>query len=307
MLRRALLACALMLVTLLMGAQPSFTVGQYNIRYDARKDVKKGNGWEQRRPHIISFINYQQWDVVGLQEVLNSQLDDLMAGLDGYAAIGVGRDNGKQRGEYTPILYRKNRMRCLESGTFWLSEKPDKAGSVGWDAAVPRICTWAQFEDMHTGWRFWMFNVHMDHVGTMARREGAKLVMAKVEEMCGGEPYLLTGDLNVDQHDEIYAMLTAPGMFVDAIDKASRRYVNNGTTNAFSVNRYSENRIDHIFVSERFDVHKYGILPLVYWALTDCSDNPYEARMLSDHYPVEAVVELPHLRIGAVIGPAGCQ
>lgn len=174
-------------------------------------------------------------------------------------------------------------MRCLESGTFWLSEEPDKAGSVGWDAAAPRICTWAKFEDKRTRWRYWMFNLHMDHIGRVARREGAKLLIAKVKEMCGEEPYLLTGDFNVDQHDEIYGMLTAPEAFADALAKARRRYVDNGTTNAFSVDRYSDSRIDHIFVSGRFSVHKYGVLPLAYWVATDRSDKPHEARMLSDH------------------------
>ena len=178
--KRSLITYALLLFALVAGAQRTFTVGQYNIRYDAQSDAKNGNGWKQRAQHIRNLIYYEWWDLVGLQEVLDHQLEELKAGLSEYEAIGVGRNDGKKKGEYAPILYKKSRMRCLQSGTFWLSETPDKVGSKGWDAALPRICTWAQFEDKNTKWKFWMFNLHMDHVGTKARSESAKLVSAKV-------------------------------------------------------------------------------------------------------------------------------
>ena len=295
--KRSLITYALLLIALVAGAQQrAFTVGQYNIRYDEPNDAKKGNGWKQRAQHIRNLIYYEWWDLVGLQEVLDNQLEELKAGLSEYDFIGVGREDGKKQGEYAPILYKKSRMRCLKSGTFWLSETPDKVGSVGWDAAFPRICTWAQFEDKSTKWKFWMFNLHMDHVGIKARSESAKLVIAKVKEMCGEEPYILTGDFNVDQHNEIYGILTAPRAFTDALNKTNRRIVTNGTTNGFNANRYSDSRIDHIFVSERFYVYKYGILPYAYWSETGNEKQPHQIRMVSDHFPVTTTLELPHLR-----------
>ena len=288
--RRSLLTFALLLATWAASAQSWFTVGDYNIRLDAASDAKKGNGWEQRVPHICNLINYQQWDVVGMQEVLHRQLMDLREGLPGYDYVGVGRANGKKKGEYAPIFYRTSRMRVIESGTFWLSQKPHKVGSVGWDAALPRICTWARFEDKRTKWKFYVFNLHMDHVGQEARRESARLMVDKVKEMCGDEPYILTGDFNVDQHSEAYATLTSSGVFTDAATKTGRRFEENGTFNGFRTNDHTEARIDHIFVSDRVTVHKWGVLPAVYW------DDEGTIRTVSDHYPVEVQVELPRLR-----------
>lgn len=293
--KRSLLTYALLLLAVMAGAQQrAFTVGQYNIRYDEPNDAKKGNGWETRAQHIRDIIYYEWWDLVGLQEVLDSQLETLKAGLSEYDFIGVAREDGKKAGEYAPILYKKNRMRCLKSGTFWLSETPDKVGSIGWDASAPRICTWAQFEDKQTKWKFWMFNLHMDHIGKQARSESAKLVIKKIKEMCGEEPYILTGDFNVDQHNEVYGILTAPGAFIDALSKTNRRFVTNGTTSGFDANRYSDSRIDHIFISDRFYVYKYGILTHAYWS--DHGHHHKHIHMPSDHYAVAATLELPHLR-----------
>ena len=295
--KRSFLTYALLLVAFAASAQSWIKVGSYNVRYDEPNDAKKGNGWEQRLPHVRNIIYYEWWDLVGLQEVLDHQLKDLKAGLGEYDVIGVARDDGKTKGEYAPIFYKKSRMRCLNSGTFWLSETPDKVGSIGWDASMPRICTWGQFEDKQTKWKIWMFNLHMDHIGTEARRESAKLVIAKIKEMCGDQPYILTGDFNVDQHNEIYSILTAPGAFVDALSKTNRTICTNGTTNAFDVNKYSDSRIDHVFISERFSVYKYAILPYVYWDTTGREKHQHHhARMASDHYPVTTILELPRLR-----------
>lgn len=291
--RRSFLTYTLLLVAFAASAQSWFKVGSYNVRYDEPNDAKRGNSWEQRAQHVRDIIYYEWWDLVGLQEVLDNQLNDLKAGLKEYDVIGVGRDDGKTGGEYAPIFYKKNRMRCLNSGTFWLSETPDKVGSIGWDAAAPRICTWGQFEDKQTKWKFWMFNLHMDHVGKEARRESAKLVIKKIKEMCGEEPYILTGDFNVDQHDEIYSILTAPGAFTDALSKTNRTIRTNGTTNGFDADRYSDSRIDHVFISQRFSVYKYAILPYAYWRE---HGHKHQAHLPSDHYPVTTILELPRLR-----------
>ena len=294
--KRSFLTYALLLVAFAASAQSWFTVGDYNVRYDEPNDAKKGNGWEQRMPHICNLINYQEWDLIGLQEVLHQQLQDLKSNLRGYDYVGVARDNGKEEGEYAPIFYKTNRMRVLESGTFWLSKTPDKVGSIGWDASMPRICTWARFEDKRTKWKFYMFNLHMDHIGKEAQRESAKLMIAKVKEMCGDQPYILTGDFNADQNSDVYSILTTSGAFADAATKTNRKLTENGSFNGFNPDFHTDGRIDHIFVSNRVSVHKWGIVPALYWGETGKDKHPHQARVMSDHYPVEVQVDFPRLR-----------
>ena len=291
--RHFTLTIALLFTTLCLVAQNTMYVGSYNIRYANKGDRQMGNGWEERCPKLVNLINYEQWDVFGAQEVLHSQLQDMTAGLKDYAYIGTGREDGKTKGEYAPIFYKKNRIKCLKNGQFWLSETPDSVGSVGWDASMERICTWGYFEDKTTKWRFWFFNLHMDHRGTVARAESSKLILAKIGEMCGNEPYILTGDFNTNQDEEPYALLTSSGKLKDTYSAASIRMAENGTYNSFSTDSFTTNRIDHIFVSPRFRVHKHGVLTYDYWKNTG---KEYEAHVISDHYPIAATLELPRLR-----------
>lgn len=301
---------ALLLLTLSIAADAqSLSIGQYNIRYDRAADKTNGNGWNTRAPGIYNLINYESWDIFGSQEVLHNQLNDILANIDGYAYIGVGRDDGAEGGEYAPIFYKKSRLRCLDSGHFWLSETPDSVGSRGWDAALCRICTWGLFEDKETKWRFHMFNLHMDHVGKIARRESAKLVVSRMKEMCGDMPFILTGDFNVDQNDEIFSIFTAPDALKDAFTVAKHRMTETGSMNYFNPDYKTDSRIDHIFLSSHFKVHRYGVLTFNYWSPIEITPEKEKAiadgvegvalhrsRMLSDHYPVEATVELPRLR-----------
>ena len=191
-------------------AQPLY-VGTYNIRYQNNDDSRNGNGWTKRCPVVCDQLNFEHPDIFGTQEVLEPQLHDMLQRLDGYDYIGVGRDDGKTKGEYAAIFYDKQRLRLVENGHFWLSETPDKP-SLGWDAACIRICTWGKFEviqdngtALHTdgtmGLQFYFFNLHMDHVGVKARREAAKLVVERIGQMAGDKlPVVLTGDFNVDQN-----------------------------------------------------------------------------------------------------------
>lgn len=306
---RKLITVFLVLVSVSAGAQRSFTVGSYNVRYANENDALGGDSWKVRSEAMCDLINYERWDVFGAQEVLDHQLRDLADGLDGYSYIGVGRDDGDKKGEYAPIFYREARVRCLESGWFWISETPGIAGSIGWDAACPRICTWGKFEDRDTKWEFWFFNLHMDHIGVLARRNGAELLVSRIKEMCGDTPYIVTGDFNVDQNNEIYDYLVASGLLKDAYQDARYRMNLNGTTNRFDVNHKTESRIDHIFLSPLFRTHEYGVLTPVRWTERELSEkekkslsvgkgdvSTHEARMLSDHYPVVARIELPYLR-----------
>lgn len=253
-------------------------VGTYNIRYDNQGDYKKGNGWKQRCPVVCAQIEFEHPDVLGTQEVLAEQLDDMKALLTDYDYIGVGRDDGKRKGEHTVIFYDRKTIRLLQQGHFWLSETPDKPG-LGWDAACTRICTWGKFRSRKAGKTFYFFNLHMDHVGVVARRESAKLVVNRIKEIAKGAPVILTGDFNVDQKDEIYSIFTSSGLLKDSYEHSIIRFAENGTYNAFNPDNKTDNRIDHIFVSPSFHVMRYGILTNSYWTNKGC-------RLPSDHYPV---------------------
>ena len=121
------------------------TWATFNIRYDNPAD--QSNNWQFRKDTVTRFIKTQDMDIVGMQEVLHNQLEDLLQRLPGYKSIGVGRDDGKTKGEYAPILYKEDRFEVLDSNTFWLSQYPDSIGFIGWDGACTRIATWAKMKD----------------------------------------------------------------------------------------------------------------------------------------------------------------
>lgn len=285
-------------VTLCVSSQNLF-VGTYNIRNDNSGDRKAGNAWPKRCQVICDMMNFEQPDIFGTQEVLVGQLRDLKQGLDGYDCIGVGRDDGKEAGEYSAIFYKEDKLKRLDYGNFWLNETPDKP-ALGWDAACIRICTWGKFQDVKTKLKFFFFNLHMDHVGVVARREAAKLVVRKIKEIAGSNvPVILTGDFNVDQHDEIYQIFTQSGLLKDSYTAAKMRFAENGTFQGFKSSLLTDSRIDHVFVSNKFQVNQYGILTNGYWtegtsrevnkegaAPQELNFRQYVHRLPSDHYPV---------------------
>ena len=159
---KKLLASLFFVFATLFTYGQQFHVASYNIRYANPADEQRGNGWSQRCPVICNQIAYESFDLVGMQEVLKSQFDDLSNRLSrDYGCIGVGRNDGKTSGEYAPIFYKKDRFILLDSGCFWLSETPDKP-SVGWDAKYPRICSWAQLQDRNTGNTLYFLNTHFE-------------------------------------------------------------------------------------------------------------------------------------------------
>ncbi|MBR1653121.1 MAG: endonuclease/exonuclease/phosphatase family protein [Alloprevotella sp.] len=259
------------------GAQ-ELLVGSYNIRYRNSADSVKGNGWERRCPVVCDLINFMRPDVFGAQEVLKAQLDDMEVALPEYAHIGVGRDDGRTAGEYEAIFFRPAAVKLLEEGHFWLSETPEKPGR-GWDAACTRICTWGKFRSRHSRRTFYFFNLHLDHVGVVARRESARLVLERIREIAKGAPVILTGDFNVDQRDEIYTRFVGSGLLKDSYEHARYRFAENGTFNSFRPESHTDGRIDHVFVSPAMDVLRYGVLTGGYWT-------PDGLRLPSDHYPV---------------------
>lgn len=274
--KRLLLVAILMVCAVVVSAQDLY-VGTYNIRYKNKDDSIKGNVWTKRCQVMCDQINFESPDVLGMQEVLVEQLHDFQRLLDDYSYIGVGRDDGKEAGEYAAIFYKNDRVKLLDSGNFWLNETPD-VPKLGWDAACIRICTWGKFKDLRTKKKFYFFNLHMDHVGVVARREAAKLVVSRIKEMAQDAPVVLTGDFNVDQTDEIYGIFTHSGILKDSYENARIRFAENGTFNSFKVETKTDSRIDHVFVSPSFKVEAYGLRTDSYWAKG--------RRNLSDHYPV---------------------
>ena len=300
---KSLFTVVLLLLAAAVEAQ-TLTVGTYNMRNDNAGDARNGNGWQRRCPVICEQVEWIDFDIFGAQEIKKNQLDDLLAALPEYDYVGVGRDDGIHGGEHEPIFYKRDRFRLLDAGDFWISQTPDVAGSKGWDAALPRVCSYARLQDRETKLRFWYFNLHMDHIGVEARREGAKLIVQKVREMCGGEPVIITGDFNVDQNNEIYQTFVTSGLLKDSYVAAEKRFARNGTFNSFKPDLHTESRIDHIFVSPAFAVRNYAVLTDGYWtpredaaaqkgeaAPQEISLRSYERRCPSDHYPVAARIE----------------
>jgi endonuclease/exonuclease/phosphatase family metal-dependent hydrolase len=267
-----------LLLSGLVFGQHQLNVATYNVRYDNKDDSLKGNGWKQRYPVIAQMIQFNDLDVFGTQEAKFHQLNNLGEVLPGYKWIGIGRDDGKQAGEFSAIFYKAEKFKILKQGNFWLSTITDRPNK-GWDAALPRICTWAQFQDIKTGFKFYFFNLHMDHVGVQARKESVHLVLAKIKEMAPGQPSVFTGDFNVDQNNESYAEVLSTGVLKDCFDLAPIKLANSNTFNGFKIDQPGDARIDHIFVTKHFDVKRYGILT-----------NTYHGKLPSDHYPVVSII-----------------
>jgi endonuclease/exonuclease/phosphatase family metal-dependent hydrolase len=244
----------------------------YNMRFDHKADSL--NPWIQRHPAIVQMIRFYDFDVFGSQELLDHQVTGLVNSLPEYAYVGVGRDDGEKKGEYSPIFYKQKKFKLLQSGTFWLSKTPDSP-SKGWDAALPRICSWVQLEEMQSHFKFFVFNTHFDHIGVEARKESAKLILTSIAKIAGNAPVILTGDFNIDQHDESYALIHDSKELEDAFTLAKVKMVPNGTFNSFDINSKTDRRIDHIFVGRSFEVIRYGILT-----------ESYQGKFPSDHFPV---------------------
>lgn len=287
------------LMMALMASAQDLVVCSYNIRNANRGDSKNGNGWEKRSVFMCKQIQFEDPGVFGCQEVKKEQIDDMLRLMPEYAYIGVGREDGIEGGEFSPVFYKKDRYKLLESGTFWLAEDPTKP-VLGWDAACKRVCTWGHFKDLKTKHTFYFFNTHMDHKGVTARREGAKVIVSKMRElMKKNDPMILTGDFNVDQRSEPYNIFVSSGFLNDCYTASKYRFAPNGTFNDFNPLNCSPSRIDHIFVSKSLKVDRYAILTNGYWDDFSMHESKFDAtapmltepqegvrRTPSDHNPV---------------------
>lgn len=254
------------------GFSQNLTVGTFNLRYDNPKD--SGNLWKDRQPVVAALIRFHEFDVLGTQEGLQNQLDGLQLSLPEYSHYGLGRDDGKDKGEHSAIFYRTDKFNLLNKGDFWLSETPEKPGP-GWDAHLNRICSWVQLQDKQSKKKFYFFNVHYDHQGVQARKESSKLILAKIHQIAGNEPVVLSGDFNGDHQSQWYKTLAESPLLHDSYKEAKFAYASNGSFNGFGSTLARNEIIDHIFVTPRIAVKRYGIL-------TDT----YHGKYPSDHFPV---------------------
>lgn len=274
----------------------TLNVGTFNIKNDNPRDSL--NAWKYRKGIVPALIKFHEFDLLGIQEAFSSQMKDLQDSLPEYAYVGKGRDDGQKKGEYSAIFYRRDKFKLINEGQFWLTQKDIHVPDKGWDAALPRICTWVELKDRQSGKKLFHFNTHFDHRGKVARVESAKLILQMIKEIAGKSPVILTGDFNLDQHSEIYKILNDSGMLEDAYVSALFKYDLNGTFNAFNSHAITKSRIDHVFLSSHFKVFKYGVLTDSYRNKAETekahSDNfPGEVHLYkaepalpSDHFPV---------------------
>jgi endonuclease/exonuclease/phosphatase family metal-dependent hydrolase len=251
----------------------------YNIRYDIT--TSNASPWTERHTAISSQIKRFDVDIVGMQEVLDHQRTQLLSDLPGFASIGVGRDDGQKAGEYSPIFYKEERFRVLSSGTFWLSPTPD-VPSKGWDAALNRICTYAQFFDLEFKQSFWVFNTHFDHVGEEARMKSSVLILQKIQEVTKRtrQAVIFCGDLNLNDDHPTISFLQA--QMKDALLGSKDVKSNmNKTFNNFDLENEASKRIDYIFTNEKAEV-------LTFETVVERFGISYP----SDHFPILTSLKL---------------
>lgn len=256
----------------------------FNIRFDNPDDSL--NNWKYRKDIAISLIPFYDIDVLGMQEVLHNQLEDMKMKLTQYNFIGVGREDGVTKGEYSPVCYKKERFELLNQGTFWLSENPEAVGKKGWDAACERIVTWVELKDKkNDNKKLFFFNTHFDHRGEIARINSVTLLLDKVKEIAGNNSIIVTGDFNSYPNSNVYKSLTDPSNELHFIDSKQLAKDIHGQKMSFQgfgkVPEEQRNVIDYIFLKNIEKVNRYGIIG-------DKVDGVY----LSDHNPVMATVLL---------------
>jgi endonuclease/exonuclease/phosphatase family metal-dependent hydrolase len=245
----------------------------YNIRYDNPNDGE--NQWSNRKEFLSNQIAYNEVDIFGIQEGLQHQVLYLDSVFVDYNYIGVSRDDGKTKGEYSAIFYNSKKFKVIENNTFWLSETPNEI-SVGWDASMERICTYGLFETITTKQQFFVFNTHFDHIGNEARLKSTQLILQKINELNPENlPVLVMGDFNLTP---VTAPIQKLSKALNDSKKVSKLkpFGPKGTFNAFRFNEPVTARIDYIFTSKNtISVEKYAVL-------SDSKDCKYP----SDHLPV---------------------
>lgn len=239
----SLLAMVMLLLAASAAIADPFKAASWNIRLDTPHDAELA--WPHRAGNVIRQLQQQQPDIVGLQEVMFHQLVRIESAMPGYQRIGVGRDDGKNAGEFSPLLIRRSRFAVKDSGTFWFHPSwlpdaptqhgpeqigseligPGLIGQPGWDAALPRICSWALLQDKHSGKALRVLNLHLDHQGALARRESVQLIAAKINhwQQSSNAPVIIMGDFNPAAGDGLLAQIqTSLPQYQDALELTAK-------------------------------------------------------------------------------------
>ncbi|CAF0741376.1 unnamed protein product [Adineta ricciae] len=261
-----------------MVRDTSFRVMTYNIRLDVASDGI--NRWSFRKDRVVNLIRYHAVDLFGVQEALPNQMNDIKSALPTFDSYGAGRDDGKEKGEFSAVFYRASRFELLDQNTFWLSETPEVPGSKGWDADVTRVCSWVKLRDRLTHQVFYYFNTHFDHIGKTARQQSAELILTRIENITKFDaPVILTGDFNTGPDSDPYRVIVNSSVLQDAMNLTeASHYGPTSTWSTFFVGQGLGDRIDFIFVTPQyFKTIQHAIL-------TDSNGQNYP----SDHFPVLA-------------------
>lgn len=272
-------ACLVPLV--LSPTEPaSIRLMSFNIRYANPNDGE--NYWEKRREMLCQLVREEKPDVLGVQEALKVQLDEMGRALPEYASIGVGRDDGKSAGEHSQVLYRSDRFHLDRKGTFWFSDTPDIPGSKHWGNTVVRICTWARLKDKKTGRTFYIYNLHLDHQSQPSRVKSVELLLKRIQAREHKDPVVVMGDFNAGEDNAAITALkeSSEPKLQDTFRKIHPEASEVGTFHGFRGKAEPE-KIDHIFVTEEFAVETADILR-----------NNDKGRYPSDHFPVTACCRL---------------
>jgi endonuclease/exonuclease/phosphatase family metal-dependent hydrolase len=262
--------------------RPPINAMSFNIRYDNPEDGDQN--WHKRKENVIRMLNFYDLDIIGMQEVLVSQLNYLKENMSGYGVVGVGRNDGIDQGEFTPVFYRKDRFKQLDGKTFWLSETPDKV-SKGWDANLERIATWVVLQEKNTNKEIFVINTHFDHRGKQARIESARLLKSKIAALAQGRPVILAGDFNSVPDSEAIQLLTDindDNSLKDSKQSAIIKYGPDWTSGGFDTRPFEQRRIiDYIFLKGISTVNRYAVFT-----------EKLNEICLSDHCPVFVQLKL---------------
>ena len=308
--KRIVLALFVAIFALSASAQ-ELNIATFNVRCGAPRksataprkgDYKKYDGWDDRKDYLCDMINFEAFDVFGVQEARYPQLTDMLDRLPDYTYIGVGREDGEHKGEHCAIFYRKKEYKVLDQGNFWLSETPD-VPSKGWGAKYYRVCTWGLFQNKKTKEVFYLINTHVNW--GVASVNSANLILNFIKEKCTKtDNVILMADFNAAQDSDLYKIITSNG-FEDTFESAKYRFAPTGTGHGFRPRWFTHRRIDHIFVSNGIKASRYGVLTYHYFRDINAAEEAMETaapkeikgenreiHCLSDHYTVQSFITL---------------
>jgi endonuclease/exonuclease/phosphatase family metal-dependent hydrolase len=255
----------------------------FNIRFDNPGDAP--NNWPYRVPLVESYLQSEMPDLMGVQEALYHQNEEILRLMPGYAYIGTGRDDGWQSGEYSSVFYNTEKLVIIEHNQFWLSETPDVPGSIGWEAVLPRVVCWAHFKHLKSGFTFYLFNTHYSHVSDLARKMSLEFMSKKIKEIAGDHPVIVTGDFNITKGSDLYNHMESHLKEQNGLHNAeliAHEVVHpvDNTFNGFR-NEINPRVIDYIFVNDHFDVKNYAV-----------DQYKQDNLFVSDHWPVRANLQV---------------